>query len=217
MRRPRSLSSGPKTKVRPSLKVPPPSRGWVIFLRVLLVVTAGGYLAWKFKPVKKVAIAPPPTAAPAVALGGPAQSYPGQTFNFTIGGIKTKRGFTGWGDRPLKDLSITGAELKIKDKVYAQGIGTQAPSEIVLALDGKVKGFSCLAGVDVRAGDVGALSFIVLADDKKLFSSQVLKSSSDPVTISVDVTGAKELRLVVDPAGPNDWDQADWVNLKFRK
>jgi len=200
-------------------KVPPPSKGAVIALRVLLILGVVGYLAWKHRPKPKVV--PVATASstqpPAVALGGPVQAYPGQDFNFTIGGIKTKRGFTGWGAKPLKDQSITGVELKIKDKVYAHGIGTQAPSEIVLALDGKVSRFSCLAGVDVQAGNVGSLSFLVMADDKKLYASPVMTMNDAPVPISVDVRGAKELRLIVDPNGANDWDQADWVDLKFQK
>lgn len=108
-----------------------------------------------------------------------------------------------WSDKPL---SVDG-------KVYAHGLGTHAGSEVVFALDGRYSGFTAIAGVD-DAADPGEVIFQVWVDGQKAWDSGVMrKGASKPV--AVPLAGRKELRLVVDPNGPNDWDHADWVNAQL--
>lgn len=134
----------------------------------------------------------------------------------TVNGVKTVRGYSGWGDGgPRLNQSITGGKLQVKEKTYERGIGTHAPSEIVFGLDGKVVRFKALAGVDKAGGNAASVVFRVEGDGKELFKSKVLTMNSDPVTIDVDTSGVKELTLVVDPYENFSWDHADWLNLEF--
>lgn len=186
---------------------------------VLLVIGAV-LLWWKLSPPGEFgkfsfslkSIVPAGTTAPS----GPAPNTD-QPLDFEFDGVKTTHGFTGWGGVPKKDMAIMSGPLSMKGKTYKSGIGTQAPSEIVFGLKGKVKSFSCLAGVDVMGGSKASLSLIVKADGKILFRSKVMTVESNPAAIRVDVTGAQELSLIVDPNGDPNWDQVDWVNLMFEK
>ena len=134
-------------------------------------------------------------------------------------GVGTKWGYAGWsakGDaNPCLNRNIQNHPMNINGHPFLQGIGTHSPSEIVFDLQGAVKHFSCKAGVDLGAGAEGSVIFVVSADKKKLFTSPLMTTQRDPVTIDLDVTGAKELSLYVDPAGQNNWDQADWADIHF--
>jgi len=209
----------PKTPSRKGTKTQAgaPSSLAVNLLRVgtVLVLLAVGVQAWKGRgpePFK-----PPVAIAPEVWKEGPSPTYLSQKFSFKIDGVSTRRGFSGHGDAPRLDKNILGNAFKVKGKGYEKGIGTAAASEIVFALDRKVSRFSCLAGLDEQAGGTGSVRFIVKADGRKVFESQVMRSDMAPLSIDLSVGGVKELALVLDPDGSQDSDLADWLDLKFRK
>jgi len=196
-----------------------PPRGLVMLIRAVIVVGIIVFVFFLWKPFK-----PSPKVLPPPALTEIAQNFidsnapfVGQKFECSFDGIKATRGYTGWGEHPMEGKGIMGGELNINGKTYKHGIGTQAPSVIVFDLSGRVKRFSCLAGADGGGGDSDQIFFAVKADNKKLFQSPVLKIHNDPVTIDVDVTGAKELKLIVASYGDDSWKQAIWANLKFTK
>ena len=147
---------------------------------------------------------------------------PQMSVTFEYNGVKTVRGYSGWSPKkdgnPARDKSIMGKALMVKDVKYQHGIGVQAPSEIVFGLKGKVKRFSCLVGADQGGSDSDHVVFIVKADGKQLFKSPVMSVHEAVVPVDLDVTGAKELSLIVESSGTgNDWRHADWLNLKFTK
>jgi DNA-directed RNA polymerase specialized sigma24 family protein len=108
-----------------------------------------------------------------------------------------------WSDKPL---SIDG-------KVYPRGLGAHAASEVIYALDGRYSGFTAVVGLD-DASEPGEAIFQVWVDGQKAFDSGVLRrGTAKPV--AVPLVGRKELRLVVDPNGNNDWDHADWGNAQL--
>ena len=85
--------------------------------------------------------------------------------------------------------------LRIKDKLYKSGLGTHAPSEITLVLDGQYLTFAAEAGVQWQGADIGSVVMQIFVDNRLVFDSGVLRETSDPLPVSVDVTGAQELRL----------------------
>jgi hypothetical protein len=212
-----------KTQKKSSKKVtakPWPPRGLVISIRVALIVLVAGFLVfYLWKPAKPVPKTPPPPPPMEIAQNfiDSNASFVSQNLDISFNGIKAVRGYTSWGEKPMKNQGIMGGELNIKEKVYERGIGTQAPSVIVFDLKGKVKRFTCLAGCDMKGGNSDMIVFAVKADGKKLYQSPMMKVQDEPVAIDVDVTGAKELSLIVAPYGDDSWKQAVWANPRFIK
>ena len=58
--------------------------------------------------------------------------------------------------------------------------------------------------------------FHVLVDGQDRFTSNTIRGGDAPVPISVDVTGATKIELLVDYADRADvLDHADWLNARF--
>jgi hypothetical protein len=185
-------------------------------------------------------VAPAPAAAPAatawmvvraINLGGEATESDGVRFQAHrlaeaegatpagshqpgpwLSDLNWQRGSTGTGDIK-RDATMSGVPIKLDGKAYAKGLGVHAMSELVYALDGRYSGFTAVAGLDDVA-QVGEVIFQVWLDGQKVWDSGVVRKGM-PKAVAVPLVGRKELRLVVDPNGPTDWDHADWANARF--
>jgi hypothetical protein len=195
----------------------------VIAVRVVIILTVlflGAKFIGAFNPFKHTSNSNTPTAIISNEMSKPVTERR-MTETFEFDGVKTKWGYSGWtkdgSANPNKDEGIyTGQALGINAVKFDSGIGTQAPSEIVFDLKGKVKNFSCKVGVDGGGNDVSSVIFKVYGDKKKLFQSPVMKVNTPALPIQLDVSGYQELDLKVDPVDPSGgWDQADWVDIKF--
>lgn len=113
---------------------------------------------------------------------------------------------------PLKLMTVDGVQT------FDKGVGTHAPSDIVIDLTGKGFGrFEALVGADYEAqpqeGWSATVQFEVLVDGVSAYKSAVLKPSSPAQAVEVDVNGAKTLTLRVTDGGDHIYnDMADWVN-----
>ncbi|MER6125555.1 NPCBM/NEW2 domain-containing protein [Streptomyces sp. NPDC001795] len=122
----------------------------------------------------------------------------------------------GWG--PVeRDQSVggtaagDGTPLKLGGTVYAKGLGTNSPSDVLVYLAGQCSKFTATVGVD--NGDPGTVTFSVLLDGKVLTTTPVLNGKSAPATIDVPVTGGQVLDLSVGDGGDgNGNDHGDWAN-----
>lgn len=203
-----------RSPVAASKGEPPKVMVNVIRLVLALMVVWLGYEFWSY--LKPGASAQTQTA-PAVAGVTTPMSV---VLNFD--GIKSQSGYVGWSSdnswNPNVNKSIYRTPFSINGKKYDHGIGTHAPSQIVFALNGRVKRFSCLAGADDSGGASDNVIFSVLADGKTIFTSSAMRNNMEPASVDVDVTGVKVLSLNVDYApGDNGWGHADWLNVKFAK
>jgi hypothetical protein len=119
----------------------------------------------------------------------------------------------GWGTLQ-KNRSVWEKEMTIGGKRFRRGLGTHANSEIVYKLDGTYRRFQAWAGPDMAT--YGTLGFTVMVDGQKRWESGKMLRGDAPKQVDVDITGAKELRLLVDDAG-NDimGDHADWADAKL--
>ena len=119
---------------------------------------------------------------------------------------------TGWG-KPMPNKSIGGAPLRVGGKAFARGIGTHAPSVLLLSLDGKATRFTAKVGVDDEsAAGPASVEFKLIGDGRELWASGILKPGKEATACDVALTGVRSLMLSVTNGGDsNDSDHADWL------
>ncbi len=118
----------------------------------------------------------------------------------------------GWRET-RNDASISGQPISIAGRRYEKGFGTHAPGEMVFKLNGQNKFFSADVGVDDQGGAAGSVEFQVWLDDHKAYDSGIMKFGQPAKHVSLDISGIKELRLVVTDGGDGvQGDHADWAN-----
>jgi len=111
--------------------------------------------------------------------------------------------------------SVLKTPLQIGQKKYERGLGSHSVSEIVVRLPLPGKSFEAEAGIDNNYDTKAEKGSVVLAVEvggKEAFRSGVRRGSDGPLTVRVDLNGAKEFTLRVGDAGDGPgWDQTDWA------
>lgn len=120
----------------------------------------------------------------------------------------------GWGE-PTAGRSVQGYPLTINKTVYEHGVGTHADSELLVELGGEATRFTAMVGIDDDTGKRGLVSFEVWVDEKKVADTGAVKGGEAARKVDVDLTGAKELLLVISSLGNTDFDHADWADAIF--
>lgn len=99
---------------------------------------------------------------------------------------------------------------------YDKGPGTHAPARIRYYLGGRCTSFTAAVGVDDVQTTRGTVRFSVLADGAEKAASPVLTAADPAWSLTVDVTGADHVELVVADGGDgNGNDHADWGAARF--
>ena len=116
------------------------------------------------------------------------------------------------------DRGVTGTWLRAGGTPYLKGIGMHSAARLAYALDQPYKRYQAELAVDDSAATGGSVRFRVLVDGREKFASEIIRGGMHPTSISVDITGAKQLDLVVDYADRADvLDHADWLNARLVK
>jgi hypothetical protein len=119
---------------------------------------------------------------------------------------------------PMRDASVKGRDLRLGGGFYDKGLGMHSACRMTYDLSGAYKRFEALVGLDDATGREGSARVQVLVDGKprKLDLEGDLTHRNGPLAIRVDVTGAKQLTLVVDFSSRGDV-QADlnWVDARL--
>jgi NPCBM/NEW2 domain len=120
------------------------------------------------------------------------------------------------------DRCVSGAALRLKslpgESTFDRGIGLHAECTITYSLAGKYRQFECSAGLDSRTGTRGDAVLAVLVDGKEreLPRGGRLVFSEAPLALQLDVTGAKELTIVVRPGrGGTVQDHVNLVDARL--
>ncbi|MGL5381108.1 NPCBM/NEW2 domain-containing protein [Clostridium sp.] len=129
----------------------------------------------------------------------------------------------GWGSF-MRDKSPSGGVISlIKDgepTQFEKGIGAHAQSTLIYDIEGKgYETFEAYAGTDYSqfGSQYGHVTYKVYIDGVERFNSGELSPRSEAAYINLDVSGAKEIKLVADK-GANDYnDHAVWADAKFKK
>src|SRR5262249_38981428 len=117
----------------------------------------------------------------------------------------------------VADRNANGQPMRLKtaegESAFGRGIGLHADCTITYALGGKYRRLESLAGLDARSGLVGDAILEITVDGKaiELPGSGRLTQSGGPITLKVDIMGAKELTIAVRPG--NGGIVQDHVNL----
>jgi len=146
---------------------------------------------------------------PATIKVRPSSLLPSEIFLETL---RPKKMTSGWG-RVRINRSVSGAELKIGNRSYPRGIGTHAPSEIILPILGLFRWFEAEVGVDAASPrQRGSVEFIVWGDGRILGRSGLVKANMPARRFRLDISRIQELRLEVTDGGDGiESDHADWV------
>ena len=116
------------------------------------------------------------------------------------------------------DRGVTGTWLRAGGILYLKGIGLHSAARLAYNLDQPYKRFQAELAVDDSATGGGSVRFRVFVDGQEKFTSETIRGGMKPVPISIDLTGAKQLDLVVDYADRADvLDHADWLNARLIK
>ncbi len=110
--------------------------------------------------------------------------------------------------------SVDSRPMTVNGIAYPHGLGTHSVSRLLIDLKGSATHFDALAGVDdeEKAQGRGSVQFQVFVDGKKKAETAILHGGDAPVPVSVDLTGAKRMTLVVEDGGDgNTYDHADWA------
>lgn len=123
-------------------------------------------------------------------------------------------------DMPQKNRSIEGwQKIKLNGETFERGVGSHAPSEYSITLDGKATLFSATVGVDDRAnqwGKTATVIFKVFVDNTLAFVSDTMRANMPSKSLSVSLSKVKTLKLVIEDAGDGQHaDQADWAMAKI--
>ena len=96
-------------------------------------------------------------------------------------------------------------------------MGTHSAGCFVVKLNGGSKRFKAFVGVDDEViPNSGSVEFVIVGDKKVIYKSGVLKSTDAAKEIDLDISGIKELRLMVEEADyGNYYDHADWADAYF--
>jgi alpha-galactosidase len=119
---------------------------------------------------------------------------------------------------PVAKNARHGKPLHLGAQPFTRGLYCHAPSKIVVRLPGPGAAFSALVGVDSNeqtSGGRGSVEFHVQVGTNTLFRSGVLREGMPPKPVSVDLAGAMEFTLEIDPTPDGiACDQSDWADAK---
>jgi hypothetical protein len=121
-----------------------------------------------------------------------------------------------------RDRNVTGGPLVVGGKRFLKGVGMHSASRLTYRLDKKYARFDAAVAIDDVADGRGSVTFgVYLLRDGKLteaYKSEIVRGGEAPRAVSVDVSGADALTLVVDYADRGDeMDRADWLDARLVK
>ncbi len=118
----------------------------------------------------------------------------------------------GWG-APHARRSVDDHPLTIRGQVFDRGVGTHSFSEWRIDLNRSARRLHAVVGIDDETKGYGTVRFVVYADARELWRSGLVTGKSPPLTVDLDLRGVRELALVVEDGGDNNYDDhADWAD-----
>ena len=118
----------------------------------------------------------------------------------------------GWGTVGAGKAVGGGNPISINKQTFVHGIGTHAESVIGVDLKKTATRFVAVVGVDDETSKRGSVIFQVWVDKVKKSDSGLMKGGDEPKLLSVDLTGADMMTLLVTDGGDGiTSDHADWA------
>jgi hypothetical protein len=109
-----------------------------------------------------------------------------------------------------------GLKITLNGVTYDKGLGVRAPSTLVYSLTGQYQTFITDMGLDDEVSTRGTVYFQVYLDGVKVYDSGKMTGASATKSLKLDVSGKKQLKLVVTDAGDGGGsDHADWEGARL--
>ena len=117
-----------------------------------------------------------------------------------------------------KDECVGRGPLRLGGRIYKKGLGVHSRSALEYQLLGQYQSFAAVIGIDDSTGDLGSVTFRVLADGKEIYQKD-LGGKDDPVQVSLPVAEVQTLRLEADYGadGLDTGDHANWASARVSK
>lgn len=115
-----------------------------------------------------------------------------------------------------------GRDLRLAGSTYDKGLGMHSASQTTYKLGGSYRRFEALVGLDEQTAPRGVVRVKVLVDGKPrdIGWHKDLTAKDGPLSVRLDVTGAKELTLVVEFGRGESVDtqgRVNWVDARLIK
>jgi hypothetical protein len=115
--------------------------------------------------------------------------------------------------RPVRNRDSNFQPLAVGGRNHPFGIGTHAPSAIVLDLGGSYRRFRATTWCGEAGGSV---RFFVIGDERVLYQGPELREPSEGVDVDIDLTGVARLQLSVEDCGDGiACDMANWGSARL--
>jgi hypothetical protein len=116
-----------------------------------------------------------------------------------------------------RDASFDASPIVINGKRYRSGLGVHALSEIGYPVDPRYTVFTAAIGVeDSASNSPGSVVFTVYADNTVKYRSPVMRWGSPTINLELDLSGAGQIKLVMDDAGDGiAADHGAWAEAKM--
>ncbi|MEX2171545.1 MAG: NPCBM/NEW2 domain-containing protein [Pirellulales bacterium] len=117
------------------------------------------------------------------------------------------------------DENLLSQPLRADDKRYLKGVAMHSASRAVYRLAGNERTFESTIALDDTAGNAGSVIYRVYTvrngKSELAFESDIVRGGDAPQPISVNLTGAQGLVLLVDYADYGDQqDHANWLDAR---
>ena len=113
----------------------------------------------------------------------------------------------------LKDKNVEEVKINLSGVIFEKGLSLTSETELAYAAQAKYGTFKAVVGNDFAFAEyTGKLIFEVYADGKKIFESKPLGQKENE-TISVQITGAKEITLKIRASFPTKF--AAWADAQL--
>ncbi len=112
--------------------------------------------------------------------------------------------------QPRKDQSFSGGSLLLGGTIYPRGLAIRSRTELVYRLTADFRQFHAVLGIDDRVRAGGNVD-LKLSGDERVLLSQNITGRDPPLTVDLDITGVKRLKILVDFG--QELDIADHLDL----
>ena len=114
------------------------------------------------------------------------------------------------------DRNVLGGLMRCAGQTYLKGIGVHTAARISYTPPEGARLFQASLGIDDATNGMGSVRFRIFVDGTQRYVSSTVRGQDQPTPISVNVSGAKRVDLVVDFADRADvQDHANWLDARF--
>jgi len=121
------------------------------------------------------------------------------------------------------DSNVDGGPLIADKRLHLKGLGMHSAARITYNLEGEYRAFQSELAIDDSTDGRGSVTCRVFTDDgtgkwQLKFQSPVIRGGNKPLSVDVELAGAKRISLLVGFADRGDeMDHVDWLDARLVK